>query len=121
MSMKEYVKIAKDIYANYTKYDAFIVLHGTDTMAYTASALSFMLENLGKPVILTGAQIPMFYVRNDGRENFFGALTVAGHYSIPEVMLFFDQKLFRGNRTTKSNAEAYNAFTAPNSKPLLKF
>merc|ERR1719193_2272647 len=121
MSMKEYVKIAKDIYANYDKFDAFVILHGTDTMAYTASALSFMLENLGKPVIFTGSQIPMVYGRNDGHENFFGALTVAGHYIIPEVMLFFDDKLFRGNRTTKSNAESYSAFTAPNSKPLLKF
>jgi len=121
MSMKEYVRIAKDIYANYKHFDAFIVLHGTDTMAYTASALSFMLENLGKPVILTGSQIPLALHRNDGRENFFGALTVAGHYIIPEVLLFFDHKLFRGNRTTKYNSEDYDAFAAPNSKPLLTF
>jgi len=121
MSMKEYIRIAKDIYDNYNKFDAFIILHGTDTMAYTASALSFMLENLGKPVILTGSQIPMIYGRNDGRENLFGALTVAAHYIIPEVLLFFDEKLFRGNRTTKSNAESYDAFAAPNSIPLLSF
>jgi len=90
-------------------------------MAYTASALSFMLQNLGKPVIFTGSQIPLVFDRTDGRENLFGALTIAGHYIIPEVLLFFDQKLFRGNRTTKHNAEAYDAFTSPNSVPLLTY
>lgn len=118
MSIADYVRIAEDIYSNYKMYDAFIVLHGTDTMAYTASALSFMLENLGKPIVLTGSQVPMSVHRNDGRENFFGALTIAGHYIIPEVLLFFDQKLFRGNRTTKFNALSYDAFKAPNSMPL---
>lgn len=119
ISIEDYARIAEDIYANYTNYDAFIILHGTDTMAYTASALSFMLENLGKPVVLTGSQIPMSVDRNDGRENFFGALTIAAHYIIPEVLLFFDQKLFRGNRTTKFNAVSYDAFQAPNSMPLV--
>ena len=70
---------------NYQDFDAFVILHGTDTMAYTASALSFMLENLGKPVVLTGSQIPIFETRSDGRDNFLGALIMAGNYSIPEV------------------------------------
>lgn len=89
--------IYKDIEINYTLFDAFIILHGTDTMAYTASALSFMLEDLGKTVILTGSQIPLGELRNDAIDNLLGALTIAGHFVIPEVGLFFGNRLFRGN------------------------
>jgi 60kDa lysophospholipase len=87
-------------------------------MSYTASALSFMLENLGKPVILTGSQIPVFEVRSDGRDNFIGALVLAGTYKIPEVCLYFNHKLFRGNRSTKIDNSSFDAFGSPNMKPL---
>jgi L-asparaginase len=101
-----------------------VVLHGSDTMAYTASALSFMLENLNKPVVLTGSQLPMGMVRSDGRENFLAAIEIAaakdetGHARVPEVCIFFDSKLLRGNRSTKFSAEAFNAFASPNCPPL---
>lgn len=87
-------------------------------MSYTASALSFMLENLGKPVILTGSQIPIFEVRSDGRDNFIGALVLAATYQIPEVCLYFNHKLFRGNRSTKVDNSSFDAFESPNMKPL---
>jgi lysophospholipase len=87
-------------------------------MAYTASALSFMLENLGKSVILTGSQIPLSELRNDATSNFLGAMTIAGHYIIPEVTLFFCNKLFRGNRAVKSNLSSFDAFESANHKPL---
>ncbi|KAL6636441.1 asparaginase-domain-containing protein [Neocallimastix sp. 'constans'] len=118
--LKDWVKIATDIEINYNLFDSFIILHGTDTMAFSASALSFMLENLGKTVILTGSQVPLSEVRNDAIDNLLGALTIAGHYIIPEVTLFFDQKLFRGNRTKKVDATNFNAFNSPNMKPLVK-
>ncbi len=102
----------------YNDYDGFVVLHGTDTMAYTASALSFMLENLGKSVIVTGSQIPLFESRSDGRDNFLGALIMAGHYVIPEVTLYFGHRLFRGNRTAKVSSDRLNAFDSPNLSPL---
>ena len=86
LMIEDWVQMAKDIKRFYKKYDGFVVLHGTDTMAYTASALSFMLENLGKPVILTGAQVPLAELRSDGRDNMLGAIYVAGHYVIPEVI-----------------------------------
>ena len=96
--MKDWIKIATDIEINYTLYDAFIILHGTDTMCYTASALSFLFENLGKTVIITGSQIPLAEVRNDGFGNLLGAMTIAGHFIVTEVGVYFDHCLFRGNR-----------------------
>ncbi|KAI9136797.1 asparaginase-domain-containing protein [Paraphysoderma sedebokerense] len=119
MSMSDWVKIATDIELNYQYYDAFLVLHGTDTMSYTASALSFMLENLGKTVILTGSQVPLAEVRNDAVENLLGALTIAGHFVIPEVTLYFNNKLYRGNRTSKTDAIDFHAFDSPNLRPLV--
>lgn len=120
MTMSDWIQIACDIERHYQNYDAFVVLHGTDTMAYTASALSFLLENLGKPVIFTGSQIPFSEIRNDAKDNFLGAMTLAGHYVIPEVCLFFANKLYRGNRVSKMNAVAFDAFDSPNLKPLAK-
>ncbi|CAC5396772.1 ASPG [Mytilus coruscus] len=93
MNMTDWFRIATDIHSNYEQFDGFIVLHGTDTMAYTASALSFICENLGKPIILTGSQIPIFEIRSDGRDNFLSSLIFAGHYCIPEVMVSFDNKI----------------------------
>ncbi|KAI8845244.1 asparaginase-domain-containing protein [Chytriomyces cf. hyalinus JEL632] len=119
MTMKDWVKIATDIEVNYHLFDAFMVIHGTDTMAYTASALSFMLEDLGKTVVVTGSQVPMSEVRNDAVENLLGALTIAGHFVIPEVTLFFAQKLFRGNRSSKVDAYSFSAFDSPNMRPLV--
>lgn len=95
-----------------------MVIHGTDTMAFAASVLSFMLENLQKPVVLTGAQVPIHAVWSDGRENLLGALLIAGQYVIPEVCLFFQNQLFRGNRTTKVDARRFAAFCSPNLPPL---
>lgn len=115
----DWVRIAGDIKENYQLYDAFIVLHGTDTMAYTASALSFMLEELGKTVIITGSQVPLTEVRNDAVENLLGALTVAGHFVIPEVTLYFGKKLYRGNRTSKISAVDFEAFDSPNIPSLV--
>jgi len=118
MSMDDWAQIAKDIAAYYQKFNAFVILHGTDTMCYTASALSFMFEDLGKSVILTGAQIPLSELRNDGRDNLLGALVLAGQYVIPEVTIYFHNKLFRGNRTTKMNSASFEAFQSPNLPPL---
>ncbi|ORX62575.1 asparaginase-domain-containing protein [Hesseltinella vesiculosa] len=119
MTMEDWMRIAKDIEANYEYFDAFIVLHGTDTMAYTASALSFMLEELGKTVIITGSQVPLTEVRNDAVDNLLGALTIAGHFVIPEVTLYFGKKLYRGNRTSKISAVDFEAFDSPNMPPLV--
>ena len=120
MSPHHWQQIADDIRENYDKYDGFVILHGTDTMAYTASALSFMLENLGKPVIVTGSQIPLAELRSDGQANLLNALHIAANYPINEVTLFFNNKLMRGNRSTKSHADGFNAFTSPNLPPLLE-
>ncbi|MPL93189.1 L-asparaginase 1 [bioreactor metagenome] len=111
------------IESNYSKYDGFVILHGSDTMAYTASVLSFMLENLNKPVILTGSQLPLGMVRSDGRENLINAIEVASAFEedramIPEVAICFENQIFRGNRTSKINAENFNAFISGNY-PLL--
>eukprot|EP01065_Artemidia_motanka_P034998 TRINITY_DN42965_c0_g1_i1.p1 TRINITY_DN42965_c0_g1~~TRINITY_DN42965_c0_g1_i1.p1 ORF type:complete len:1568 (+),score=432.02 TRINITY_DN42965_c0_g1_i1:81-4784(+) len=114
MRSRDWKRIAGDIAAGYADYDAFVVLHGTDTMAYTASALSFMLENLGKPVVLTGSQIPLSESRNDGVDNLQGALIAASNLDVPEVTLYFAGKLIRGNRCTKSSASALGAFSSPN-------
>jgi len=111
--------IAEDIAANYKQYDGFIILHGTDTMAYTSSALSFMLENLQKPVIVTGSQIPLAQIRSDGQANLLNALYIAANYPINEVTLFFSNKLFRGNRARKVDADGFNAFDSPNMPHLL--
>lgn len=120
MSYQEYSKIASTVEANYKLYDGFVVLHGTDTMAYTASALSFMLENLGKSVVCTGSQIPIFELRSDGRSNFINALILAGTVLIPEVSILFNSTLFRGNRSTKVNNLSFDAFDSPNIHPLVK-
>lgn len=119
MSTKHWVKIAEMIESNYNKFDGFVVLHGSDTMSYSASALSFMLENLSKPVIFTGSQLPIGDLRTDAKENLITAIQVAslqenGIPTIKEVGLYFEYKLYRGNRTSKINAEHFNAFTSPN-------
>ncbi|HEY8429357.1 MAG TPA: asparaginase domain-containing protein, partial [Sandaracinaceae bacterium] len=118
LGMREWLRIAADIAAAYDDYDGFVVVHGTDTMAYTASALSFLLEGLAKPVILTGAQIPLAHLRNDALDNFLGALVIAGHYAIPEVSIYFHHKLLRGNRATKVDAIGLASFESPNHPPL---
>ncbi|XP_071353796.1 60 kDa lysophospholipase isoform X2 [Trachinotus anak] len=118
MTTDDWGRIGKDIEKNYEKYDGFVILHGTDTMAYTASALSFMCEHLGKPIILTGAQVPIYEMRNDGRGNLLGALLIAGQFVIPEVCLYFYNKLYRGNRVTKVDAGSFSAFSSPNLAPL---
>ena len=120
MTMDDWVQIAKDVQDSYEVFDGFVILHGTDTMAFTASALSFMLEHLGKPVIVTGSQIPCFETRSDGRDNFLGALILAGNYHIPEVGVYFRHQLMRGNRTIKVSASELDAFTSPNMQPLVK-
>ena len=113
-----WAQIAETIYRNYRTFDAFVILHGTDSLAYTCSALSFMLQNLGKPVILTGSQAPMLELQNDATDNLLGSLIIAGHFMVPEVCLFFNHKLLRGNRTTKISASDFEAFTSPNFPPL---
>ena len=118
-----WVKMAETIEKNYEKYDGFVVLHGTDTMAYSASALSFMLENLAKPVIFTGSQLPIGLLRTDGRENLLTAIEIAAAKEknaalVPEVCIYFDNELTRGNRTTKYSAEHFDAFNSPNYPPL---
>jgi len=118
---EDWVNIASMIEKEYDNYDAFIILHGTDTMAFTASALSFMLENLKKTVVLTGSQVPLSEMRNDAFDNILGAITIAGHFTIPEVMIFFKDKLYRGNRSTKSDTFGLDAFTSPNLAPLGTF
>ncbi|XP_059771098.1 60 kDa lysophospholipase isoform X3 [Balaenoptera ricei] len=118
MTITEWVQIAQIIERHYGQYHAFVVIHGTDTMAFAASVLSFMLENLQKTVILTGAQVPIHALWNDGRENLLGALLLAGQYVIPEVCLFFQNQLFRGNRATKVDTRRFAAFCSPHLPPL---
>jgi len=118
MTPAEWVRIAHDIADNYGGYDGFVVLHGTDTMAYTASALPFMLAGLRKPVIITGSQIPLCEVRNDARENLITSLMLAASYDIPEVCLYFGGNLLRGCRATKVSADGFAAFDSPNFPPL---
>ncbi|MCD8165546.1 MAG: asparaginase [Bacteroides sp.] len=119
-----WAKIVKIITYNYDNYDGFVILHGTDTMSFTASALSFMLENLTKPVILTGSQLPIGMLRTDGKENLITAIEIAaakhpdGKPLVPEVCIFFESHLMRGNRTTKINAENFNAFRSYNYPSL---
>ena len=118
-----WLALAGIIRDNYARYDGFVVLHGTDTMSYTASALSFLFENLAKPVVFTGSQIPIGVLRTDGRENLITAIEIAGarrggQPAVPEVSLYFQNQLFRANRTTKRSAEALNAFRSYNYPPL---
>ncbi|KOC61963.1 L-asparaginase [Habropoda laboriosa] len=118
MTMDNWIHIANDIKQFYEHYDGFVVLHGTDTLSYTASALSFMLESLGKIVILTGSQMPLFDTRSDGLDNFLSSVVIAANYNIPEVCVFFGTNLLRGNRTCKVSAFAFEAFNSPNFPPL---
>jgi len=114
-----WIKLAEILKKNHSDFDGFVILHGTDTMAYTASALSFMLQDFHKPVILTGSQLPVEMLRTDGKENLITAVEIAAAKKnenpiVPEVCIYFDNKLFRGNRTTKKNAEYFDAFDSPN-------
>ena len=115
-----WVRLAKLIQENYSRYDGFVVLHGTDTMSFTASALSFMFQNLSKPVVLTGSQLPIGMLRTDGKENLISSIEIAsaadeqGHPVVPEVCVYFESQLYRGNRTTKYNAENFRAFRSAN-------
>jgi L-asparaginase len=123
MTSIHWISIANSIKNNYDSFDGFVVLHGSDTMSYTASALSFMLENLSKPVIITGSQLPIGDIRTDAKENLITAIQIASLQTknkavISEVGLYFEYKLYRGNRTTKINAEHFNAFASPNYPEL---
>lgn len=126
MEPSDWVHMAETIEQNYDRYDGFVLLHGTDTMAFTASALSFMLENLAKPVIITGSQLPIGQLRTDGKENLLtsieiaAARTVKGEPMVPEVCIFFENELLRGNRTTKISSEGFNAFRSYNFPALAK-
>ncbi|KAK4704669.1 L-asparaginase, partial [Phenoliferia sp. Uapishka_3] len=137
VELSDWIRMASDIELNYSLFDSFVILHGTDSkftsratelrtlilsfplaMAYSASALSFLLENLGKTVILTGAQIPLSELLNDSLDNLLGALIIAGHYTIPEVCLFFNHKLLRGNRAIKASSDEFDAFASPSLSAL---
>ncbi|HYO62862.1 MAG TPA: type I asparaginase [Pyrinomonadaceae bacterium] len=120
MTPRDWAEIALYIRGRYDAYDGFVVLHGTDTMAYTASALSFMFEGLRKPIILTGSQVPLAEVRNDARENLITSLIIAGNYGLPrpEVCLYFGRKLLRGCRAVKTSADGFAAFESPNFPAL---
>jgi L-asparaginase len=125
MNLQEWAKIASIIEENYIRFDGFVVLHGSDTMSYSASALSFMLENLSKPVVFTGSQLPIGDLRTDAKENLITAIQIAslrenGQAVVSEVCLYFEYKLYRGNRTTKINAEHFKAFTSPNYPELVE-
>lgn len=125
MSPEKWSQIAEIIEESYSRFDGFVVLHGSDTMSYSASALSFMLENLSKPVIFTGSQLPIGDLRTDAKENLITAIQIAslqqdGKPIINEVCLYFEYKLYRGNRTTKINAEHFNAFISPNYPILIE-
>ena len=118
-----WVRLVEMVRDNYNSYDGFVILHGTDTMSYTASALSFMIQNLDKPIVLTGSQLPIGMLRTDGKENLISAIEIAaarknGQPLVPEVSIFFENRLFRGNRTTKHNADHFNAFRSDNYPPL---
>jgi len=118
MNPSHWMLIAADLEKNYDLYDGFVIITGTDTMAYTAAALSFMLENLAKTVILTGSQVPYCKTFSDARRNLLATISLACALDIAEVCLFFDDKLFRGNRTRKADAGAFDAFSSPNFPPL---
>ncbi len=123
MSPARWVKIAKKIERRYNEFDGFVVLHGTDTMAYTASALSFMFDNLDKPIVFTGSQLPIGMLRTDGKENLITSVEIAaaqqnGKSIVPEVCIYFDSKLYRGNRTVKRDSELFSAFRSVNYPAL---
>ena len=123
MNPEKWVLIAEVIENNYVNYDGFVVLHGSDTMSYTASAISFMFENLSKPIIFTGSQLPIGDLRTDAKENLITSIQIAatqenGNPIISEVCLYFEYKLYRANRTTKINAEHFQAFASPNFPAL---
>ncbi len=118
MDQHHWNHIAETIFKNYQQYDGFLILHGTDTMAYTASALSFLFDNLTKPIILTGAQIPPAEVHSDAQDNIINSLLLIQHYAIPEVCLLFNNTLFRGNRSKKMHSNDFNAYLSPNYPPL---
>lgn len=120
MNPSHWLRIADMIRRNYAEYDGFLVIHGTDTMAFTASALSFMLEDLAKPVMLTGSQVPLEETRNDAQNNLLTALLILGrhHARLSEVMIYFDDKLLRGNRTSKHSVDSFDAYHSPNFPPL---
>lgn len=120
MTVVDWNKIGNIIDEHYAFFDGFVILHGTDTMAYTASALSFSLENLDKPVIITGSQIPLFEVRNDGLDNLLTSIMIAAEGKIREVALYFSDKLFRGNRSIKMSSSDLYAFSSPNFPELAK-
>lgn len=119
IKLSDWVKLVEIIYNNYHENDGFVILHGSDTMSFTASALSFMLENLNKPVVLTGSQLPIGVMRTDAKENLLTAIEIAttqinGKPAVPEVSVYFEYNLYRGNRSTKTSAEEFKAFTSPN-------
>lgn len=118
MMPADWSRIARNIADRFDDYDGFVVIHGTDTMAYTASALAFLLEGLSKPVIVTGSQIPLCEVRSDARTNLITSLLIASRFRIPEVCLFFHDRLFRGCRSVKVSADGFDAFDSPNYPPL---
>lgn len=120
MTVSDWNRVATDIATHYDEYDGFVIFHGTDTMAYTASALSFMLENLTKPVILTGSQIPLSEIRNDALDNIITSLWLCAHQPIPEVCIYFNQRLLRGNRAQKISSDRFTAFDSPNFPHLAK-
>ena len=114
MCKEVWIQLVEIIEKEYNNYNGFVILHGSDTMAYTASALSFMLENLNKPIILTGAQLPIGVLRTDAKENIITSIEIASKGNIPEVCVYFEYRLMRGNRCTKANAEHFEAFKSPN-------
>lgn len=120
ISSEGWREIALTVKENYFLFDGFVILHGTDSLSYTASALSFMMSDLGKPVILTGSQTPIFSLQTDAVDNLLGSLIIAGTFVIPEVCLFFHHRLFRGNRTSKVSASSFAAFESPNYEPLAR-
>jgi len=124
MKIVNWADIANTVFENYENYDGFVILHGTDTMAFTASALSFMLQGLKKPVILTGSQLPIGQIRTDGKENLITAIEIAGlkddknEALVQEVAIYFEYSLYRGNRSSKISANHFEAFDSPNYTPL---
>lgn len=119
IQLSDWAQLAEIIFDNYDANDGFVILHGSDTMSFTASALSFMLENLSKPVVLTGSQLPIGVMRTDAKENLLTAIEIAttqldGKPAVPEVSVYFEYNLYRGNRSTKTSAEEFKAFTSPN-------
>lgn len=120
ISSRGWTQIAQTIFNNYALFDGFVIIHGTDSLAYTCSALSFMLCQLGKPVVVTGSQASIYELQTDAVGNLLGSLILAGTFMIPEVCLFFHHRLFRGNRTTKISTSSFDAFASPDCEPLAK-